>query len=221
MEQIDPITQISEDLKKESDRAAAVLAASFLETQLEALLKKVLIDHKSRDSMFGVYAPLGSFSAKISAAFLMGLIPEDIYKDLNLIRKIRNEFAHRYENLAFNLSPLKDWLNNLEFIKWFIHALPLAIEPVSKDELDDIQNRPRRRFELAVGMIMITLKNYTRVASSFPMKKNESLWKIRATCPECNIVFVSIPVYRDEGNKVFAMYNCPNDHRFQTAVLER
>ena len=58
--------------------------------------------------MFGSFAPLGTFSTKISIAFFIGLIPEDIYNDLNIIRKIRNEFAHNYDTLTFNLSPVKD-----------------------------------------------------------------------------------------------------------------
>jgi hypothetical protein len=223
MEQIElhPITKITNELKKESDRAAAVLAASFLETQLETLLKKVLINHKDRDLMFGAFAPLGSFSAKISVAFLIGLIPEDIYKDLNVIRKIRNEFAHKYDTLAFDLSPVKDWVDNFEFVKWFLHSLPLAIKPISKDESYDIQNRLRRRFELAVGMIMVTLDNYTREASAFPKKRNESLWRMSATCPECNISFAATPSYSDEGDKVFAIFTCPNNHTFQSLALER
>jgi DNA-binding MltR family transcriptional regulator len=38
---------------------------------------------------------LGTFAARIAAAYSMGLISDLEYKDCELIRKIRNEFAHK------------------------------------------------------------------------------------------------------------------------------
>ena len=53
----------------------------------------------------GFNAPFGTFSAKIVGALALGLINEDEHHDLEIIRGIRNEFAHKievsFENQSF------------------------------------------------------------------------------------------------------------------------
>jgi hypothetical protein len=47
------------------------------------------------DGLFaGPYSPLATFSGVIQLGYAYGLIAADDYRDLNLIRKIRNEAAH-------------------------------------------------------------------------------------------------------------------------------
>lgn len=57
---------------------------------------------KKHDLLFdGPQAPLGTFSAKIEFAYRMGLWTEDIKKSLNIIRRIRNQFAHKIVECDF------------------------------------------------------------------------------------------------------------------------
>jgi DNA-binding MltR family transcriptional regulator len=44
--------------------------------------------------MMQLNQPLGDFSNKIKMCYCLGLIDKIIRDDLNLIRKIRNEFTH-------------------------------------------------------------------------------------------------------------------------------
>jgi hypothetical protein len=44
--------------------------------------------------MFGPDGAMGAFASQIKLAHAMGLISTVIYNDLNLIREIRNKFAH-------------------------------------------------------------------------------------------------------------------------------
>ena len=85
----------------------------------------------------------------------------------------------------------------------------------------DIQNHQRRRFELDVGLIMIMLENFTREVSKFPMKKKEFLWRVGAMCPKCKVNFAAVPKFSDEGDKVYAIFNCPQNHEFKNIALER
>ena len=50
----------------------------------------------------GGNAPLGTFSARIAACLALGLITSSEKQDLNIIRGIRNEFAHREHGLNFS-----------------------------------------------------------------------------------------------------------------------
>jgi len=91
------------ELQKESDRGAALVGAALLDTRLEHLLLSHMVPGKvANDLLLGGNAPLGTFSSRISACLALGLITSAERRDLNLIRGIRNEFAHREHGLTFD-----------------------------------------------------------------------------------------------------------------------
>ena len=82
--------------QKLSQRAAAVIASAYVDQELEKVLRGFFIaDERASNELLGRMRPLADFSARIEAAYALGLISESEYRNLNLIRKIRNEFAHR------------------------------------------------------------------------------------------------------------------------------
>jgi mannitol operon repressor len=84
-----------QEFNKETERGAALAAGAMLEDQLGKVLEAFLIPNKgANDLLKGFNAPLGSFSAKIAASHSMGLVADDEALECNLIRKVRNEFAH-------------------------------------------------------------------------------------------------------------------------------
>lgn len=84
-----------DEFNKETARGAALTAAAMLDDILEKVLKAFLIEGKSAEAILeGFNAPLGTLSARGAAAHAMGLISEREYAELEIIRKIRNEFAH-------------------------------------------------------------------------------------------------------------------------------
>lgn len=99
--------------EKETDRAAAVLAGSYLETFLGGHIKSFLVDDPSVEELFVGYGPLASFSARINIAYALGLISKGIRKDLHYIRKIRNHFAHYSQEISFDSSPVRELCANL------------------------------------------------------------------------------------------------------------
>jgi hypothetical protein len=102
-------------LNEESDRGKVLIAAAMLDDLLLKSLQAFLIDGKSASKLInGFNAPLGTFSARIEAAFAMGLLNEIEYRELNLIRKIRNEFAHTIE-ITFENPVLKQYCQSLNY----------------------------------------------------------------------------------------------------------
>lgn len=95
-ERVDFVDELNEELSG-SERAAILVAASMLDELLRRLLGRFLVDCKATDELLAnsPSAPLGSFSARIMAAFSLGLINANEYKAFNLIRAIRNDYAHR------------------------------------------------------------------------------------------------------------------------------
>ncbi len=98
---------------QESDRGAAVLAASHLEQYLGERLRALLVDDASVDELFKGYGPLSTFAARTDMAFALGLMTRDMKSDVSLIRKIRNHFAHHPEFASFNNPPAKDWCDRI------------------------------------------------------------------------------------------------------------
>ena len=90
------------NLGKETDRGCALVCVSFLETELGALLRGVFVDcEEVTDKLFGPHGPLSTFSSRVEVAFSLGLLTNDSYRTIGLIRRIRNDFAHDYKERSF------------------------------------------------------------------------------------------------------------------------
>ena len=85
----------------ESDRGAAVLAGSFLENALRLYLRAKIRDQKIADDLFSGLGPLSSFSQCARIAYAFGFIREQVFRDVELIRQIRNHFAHHPVDTTF------------------------------------------------------------------------------------------------------------------------
>lgn len=95
---------------KESDRAAVIVTSVMFENALKSLLLQYFLPNpSSSDELFdGSNAPLASFSARIAIAHRAGLISARFARNLNLMRKIRNEFAHNLDGCDFQEARIKD-----------------------------------------------------------------------------------------------------------------
>ena len=94
---------LKEQFQKESDRAAVILVVSILEENLETLLRSYFVPIPSAsDSLFdSVSGPLSNFSAKIDMVYRLGLISGKFARDLHIVRRIRNSFAHDIYGCSF------------------------------------------------------------------------------------------------------------------------
>ncbi|MGO4704483.1 transcriptional regulator [Microvirga sp. 2MCAF38] len=103
------------ELNKETERGAALAAAAMIDDLLGKALQAFLIENKGAQALLsGFNAPLGTFSSKIAAAYALGVISEREYRECELIRKIRNEFAHKVQ-ISFESQALADMCRALSF----------------------------------------------------------------------------------------------------------
>jgi mannitol operon repressor len=108
------LSEFNKELSKESDRGLTLIACSFLDSLLFDILKAFLVEgNVSRELLNGFNAPLGTFSTRISAAFSLGLISEHEHKQFNLIRRVRNRFAHHID-ASFDSADIRDLCKNLK-----------------------------------------------------------------------------------------------------------
>ena len=173
--------ELFQALSKESDRGVVLISASFLEEALEALIRaRFSIRHtKSKSSinpLFDSFGPLSSFSAKLKICYAMDLIGEWMYRDLEIVRKLRNDFAHSVGIARFDLPEVVQLTKKLK-------AADLAVTAITKEEAGTKKakkikitkksrskltkaNMERGRFEMSVSFIGALLYFLTRILSS-------------------------------------------------------
>lgn len=97
----------------ESPRGAVLVACSFLDEQLRAIIDAFLVSSSDKAMLLdGFNAPLGTFSARIKAAHCLGLLTDIERDDLETLRKIRNEFAHSHR-VNFDSQRVVDLCKNI------------------------------------------------------------------------------------------------------------
>lgn len=102
-------------LNAESARGAVLIACSYIDGQLDKILSAFLRDEKESGKLLaGFNAPLGSFSARITAAFALGLITRAEYAECETLRKVRNDFAHKV-TASFDDRSVKDLCARLAY----------------------------------------------------------------------------------------------------------
>jgi mannitol operon repressor len=102
----------------------------------------------------GFNAPLGTLSTRTAAAFSLGLISEREYKETNVLRRIRNEFAHEVHR-SFADQDIRDLCNNLTF----------AIQEPAVS--------PRVKYSSSAALVIVALTNKPAYVSRQRLQHNE------------------------------------------------
>jgi hypothetical protein len=104
------------DFYKESDRGAALMAASIIDEVLCEVLSALLVSSSRSDKLLkGFAAPLGTFSARILAGFSLGLIDDQEFHEIEALRKIRNTFGHSWDSITLESPEVSAQVNKLPF----------------------------------------------------------------------------------------------------------
>jgi DNA-binding MltR family transcriptional regulator len=99
------------------DRTTAIMASGLIDDVLAlgimSRFRNTPTDAQISE-MFTGYGPLATLSARTSVAYLLGAIGADARHDLQIIRKIRNEFAHVIKPIDFETKPIASRCNSLK-----------------------------------------------------------------------------------------------------------
>ena len=93
-----------DEIEKQTDRGAALIAASVIDGLLEHLIIARLVElssNRKKELFEQSNGPLRSLSSKIELGFALGLFNEERRQSLHLIRDVRNAFAHRMDPISF------------------------------------------------------------------------------------------------------------------------
>lgn len=111
-----PLNRLTGTLRDHDDRGLILSLAAFAEEALGRLIEAFMLPvQASKDLLAGFNAPLGTFSSRIKTSYALGLINEEQFKDLEYLRKIRNEFAHAWEHVSLSQEKLASMARNMSF----------------------------------------------------------------------------------------------------------
>jgi DNA-binding MltR family transcriptional regulator len=162
-----------ERMNFESERACAILGGALLDARLEHLFRRKL--RCSHDELLEGTGPIGTFSARIRLARALDWISEDARFDLDIIRKIRNDFAHSFDHsLSFNDQSITDRCASLRTAQAFIDGYEVAAvapnQNLSAEAIHAIQSTfkpPRWRYQLAVEFLSQYLDQITSEIAAY------------------------------------------------------
>jgi hypothetical protein len=103
-----------------SPRAAAIIAVAYLESVLRFVIASrfvFLTNDELNTTLHKMGGPLNSFSQATELGFALGLYGQMIHCDLNIIRVIRNAFAHTMKPLSFDTPDIAKEIANLQYLK--------------------------------------------------------------------------------------------------------
>lgn len=141
--QLNDFLFFGEAQNKESPRGAVLVACSYIEKLLRETIYNFLIESPDRKLLLDVSnAPIGTFSSRIKVAYCLGLISDEERNDCNILRKIRNEFAHNLR-VSFNDKKL------IDLCKKFYYSIN---EGIDGKEVDMTQ-----QFKFGAGGLLLNL----------------------------------------------------------------
>jgi hypothetical protein len=105
--------------------------------------------------------PIGTFSARIKIASALAWINSDVEHDLDVVRKVRNDFAHSFDHdLSFDTQSIADKCRNLRTAQALIEGHEIAASIPHKSltaagirAMSSVFQPPRSRYEITVEFI--------------------------------------------------------------------
>jgi len=148
--------KLSSDLQPafegQTARGIGIVGAALIEAELKRFIIAHLVNSgkESRDpsrkmsSLFERGQAMESFGAQISLAYLVGLVGEDVYHDLDSIREIRNDFAHAIWYVEKTRKGKRQTKEIVTFDQKDIRALTLSLRCYKVSGFDKWQEKQKK-----------------------------------------------------------------------------
>lgn len=162
---IDDLNSLFESLHEHDDRGIVLTLAAFAEDTLGLLLLAYMREEKqAKELVEGFNAPFGTFSARIKAAFSLGLMLNDSYNSLEILRKIRNEFAHNWDGVSLDRQDIHARISQLTISS----AEDINIKNGCTEKLTDRYRLQNKMFDV-IGDLRLMAKWMVRDGTKLPL----------------------------------------------------
>ncbi len=138
-------------LNNEPDFSVIVVSCAYVDACLGSILKNYLLDSSVSENLLDARGgALGSFAARSSACYSLGLVSKGIYQDLLVLGELRNQVAHHHHMLDFSTAGVAEACCRLRFAetleRWDRDTGELMFKP---EQLAP----PRVRFTMTVVLL--------------------------------------------------------------------
>jgi hypothetical protein len=129
-----------------NDRGAAILLATNVENALQGAITQILhIKKGQRNGIFGLNAPLGSFANMITMGYAMEVFGDETKSNLDIIRRVRNAFAHSKLPIDFQTDQITRVCDFL--------TVPALLPPHAVQRGNVVSHTSRRKFQTVCNAI--------------------------------------------------------------------
>lgn len=156
------LDEFSIRFRDETDRSCAVVGAALLEAQLGELFERRLLGAPGE-----VLGAISQFAPRIKLAYGLAWISDEVRSDLELVRVIRNDFAHSSDvNLSFADPAIASRCRELRVAKVLLDANEHAATAPHPNlsaavirAMGEVFESPRQRYEVTVEMLAQYLRD--------------------------------------------------------------
>jgi len=120
---IDQLMQFAKvfDYEHDNDREIVIVGCAYIESLVKEILEATFIENEDEANKI-LSESTGALSGLIPRArllYLLGVIPNLVFKDIQTVGRIRNEFAHKIST-KFTDNKIVQLCRNLE---WHVHTM--------------------------------------------------------------------------------------------------
>lgn len=146
-------------MRKESDRGCVLIVSGIIDSILkERLLKKCTQGNAaSREKLFSVGGPFHSFAHKLEWLFYTDELPSSLRDDLHIVRRLRNQCAHNWEDFIFDKTIEDLFLMRMNVYSWIKNTKDFILNKEKKQKTHVVEIEPRLQFIFLASILISTL----------------------------------------------------------------
>lgn len=153
-------------VKGESPRAKVLIYVAAIERELQELLRNVLVpSNQKEDVLLGKIA--SSFEAQIDLAYRIGVISHNLYRDLHILRELRDDCYGRIENFSFEHGAIR---SSVAMLERNVGKQAFTGLPVLRMDTED-------KFSFLARTFLVTLEASKEKVGRFTEAKTEKLYR--------------------------------------------
>ena len=147
----DQSTEFMLQFKGVDDRSAVILAGAMLEVLLGALLGRAMrLCETTRDPLLVERGVISSLYAKVHISYRLNLIDKETFQAIELIRDIRNTYAHKLEYSKLSDEPYVSQISNVyKTFAWYAPYIKAAKYIFGSNETGSMQFKTLATFVIS------------------------------------------------------------------------
>jgi DNA-binding MltR family transcriptional regulator len=165
---LEEASALSDYLRTCDSRTYCILAVSFMEDALRRLfVNRWNISKRSEhDRHFGSNGPLSTFSQRVLIAKGLGWIGEEAVAEAQMLRRLRNEFAHNHRLLSLHDPIALKFVNTLPHAELIWKGIETYDRCLQKADAEGLLRM--RVFCIAIGLVSRLVKSSKLIAADLP-----------------------------------------------------